>query len=369
MRIARRLLTAAGLALALVLVSTCSNQFSLLDTLTDEVKAATGKYLVIESITPVKNAQSVNPGNSILIEFDRALDESTFTTANIVIDGGAGDPNPLWVPTFNKYTNTLTIQPNPYFKGDNGYSVTITKGLKGADGSELRDGYTSYFTTRPFPAGSMFFQGTDKPYILLHTPVTLTINVNERVTLYRWVLVNDGVDANTAFSSPDWAPYRQDWNSDQVVYGVEKTFTKNGTLPTGDGPKIAYFQVMEVTGGPENNIAYPVLDATFLDENNPNVTIVTPPLNVLAASAPSPPLDANADDGTGSGIGTISWTATLSSGTGSLEFSNPAALDTQVYDPGGASDGTFQLLIFHKVMDTSPDLCYSSLHEATRNFQ
>jgi hypothetical protein len=163
MKILRRILNASGLALALALLSTCSNQFSLLGSLTDEVKNAKGKYLVVNSVTPVQSAPEVNPGVRVAIVFDRALDESTAIASNILISPPEGfvlDP-----PEYNDLSRTLYVQADPFLVDNTDYTIQLTKGLRGTDGSELRNVYTWGFTTGQYPAGSVNICKAGQPQV------------------------------------------------------------------------------------------------------------------------------------------------------------------------------------------------------------
>ena len=149
-------LFAAGIGLAALLLMTCFNPFDIIAELETEVKIANNKFLIVESITPAKNATGVQPGSSILIEFDRDLDESTINTSTIVFDP---PPDPVNGPMeslefeFDDGTNTLTIDPEPYMDGEVDYTVTVNAGLKGLDGSELQAEFIWTFLTKNWPAG------------------------------------------------------------------------------------------------------------------------------------------------------------------------------------------------------------------------
>ena len=236
---------AAAVVILGLLLAACSNEFDIYEAIRTDMKIANDLFLEILSIDPGKNATEVNPSEPILVEVDRNLDESTLD-AGITVDGGALDPSPAIDPKFDPLTKMLTVKPVPYFEGDNEYTVTINKDLKGTDGSELQEEYVWKFNTRLYPAGGMYFQSSDQPYALNHT-VDLDVSVNSQVSHYRYALVDKGTDAATAFANivPGSG---SDWTSDQVS-GVEKNFTIVGVdLPSGDGDKVLHFQVMEDVG-------------------------------------------------------------------------------------------------------------------------
>ena len=58
-------LFAAGIGLAALLLMTCFNPFDIIAELETEVKIANNKFLIVESITPAKNATGVQPGSRI----------------------------------------------------------------------------------------------------------------------------------------------------------------------------------------------------------------------------------------------------------------------------------------------------------------
>jgi hypothetical protein len=337
------IIPAAAVVLLSLLLATCSNEFDIFEAIKTEMKVANDLFLEILSIDPGKNATEVNPSEPILIEFDRNLDETTMDNG-IIVEGGALDPSPVIDPKFDPSTKMLTVKPVPYFEGPNEYTVTINKNLKGTDGNALQEEYIWKFNTRLYPAGSMYFQASDVPYALNHT-VDLDVSINSQVTHYRYALVDKGTDAATAFANIV-AGSGSDWTTDQIS-GVEKNFTIVGVnLPTGDGDKVLHFQAME-EAGVNDNIPKSTSDETFLDENDPTVTIDSGPSVVDAGDSAYQDLDATPDDGSGSGFdsSSYSWTVTRLSGSGDLTFTDSDSIDTSVYDNGTGADGTFRLLI------------------------
>jgi hypothetical protein len=150
---------------------TCNNKFDILDAIQTEVKAANDKFLVLKDFSPQNNDTDVNPGLTITMDFDRLLDETSINSTNIVFD-----PPISWNHSFNTSTKTLSVYPYPYLEGGIPYTLTVTKGLKGTDGSDIQEEVAWSFTTTTMPAGSVLMDDND-PYTG-STTVDLLIDAN-----------------------------------------------------------------------------------------------------------------------------------------------------------------------------------------------
>jgi hypothetical protein len=228
MRILRRILTASGLALALALLSTCSNQFSLLGALTDEVKMATGKFLVVKGFAPANGEQDVDPGSPVIVQFDRPLDMTTVTESSIVVSPMT-DIDHLDFP-FNTSSNTLSVSAYPLFIDKRDYTITITKGVRGTDGSEMQNELSWSFKTGDFPSGNVKIKAggvVDAAYVTDNNPVILVIDTNVIVTRYRVSTVN-----------PNSLPPASGWVNTPATHFEVDPFS----LEAGEGEKWAWAQ-------------------------------------------------------------------------------------------------------------------------------
>ncbi len=220
-RVTRRLALAAGLGLAAALLLTCSNPINLLATLETEVKVANNKFLKVMSVTPALNDIDVNPGLSLTIVFDRALDESTIADGILAISPIGSISG--YDYTYTSATKTLAIHALPYLADQTAYAATLTSNLRGADGSELQNEYVWGFTTGTYPAGSVHINNDALATNL--TGVTLNMVYNSAVDEFRYSLVSE----NDLLTNP------------ANVWQV-KTPSQPGTLTAPDGVKTAWVQ-------------------------------------------------------------------------------------------------------------------------------
>ena len=145
-------------------LTTCRNPAALLDKLEDDVMSANGLYLEILEVSPDENGQYINPGEDIRIEFDRPIDLSSVEGAYSVIDSdkvefGTDSAIKDLTYTFDEATNILTIKANPYLDGLKQYTVSIKAGIRGTDGSTLREAMSWSFSTSDAPRGYVEFAG------------------------------------------------------------------------------------------------------------------------------------------------------------------------------------------------------------------
>ncbi len=166
---------------------TCSNPIDLLATLETEVKIANNKFLVVKDFTPGNSDTNINPGASVTVQFDRALDMATATDSTLTVT--PMDEIDHLEYSFNSSTNTLSIDAYPLYADTTIYTVTVTKGVKGTDGSEVQNELSWSYTTGSFPNGNVKIKAggvLDAPYLLTASgPVTLVITTNLVAAKYR----------------------------------------------------------------------------------------------------------------------------------------------------------------------------------------
>ncbi len=209
--------------IAALLLAACSNPIDILEELTEEVKIANNKFLLINSIDPAKNTLDFNPGKRITIEFDRSIDSSTINTVNIVLT-----PEKPWDYTYNDSVKTLFLEPEPYLDPLVEYSVKLTSGLKGKDGSELQNDFIWIFATKVYPAGNIKING-DAVYLTTgdSTNVTLNVSYNDQVAGFRYSTDQDIL--TYTYGTPP-------------ILGNESTTDISFPLDTGQGEKAVYIQ-------------------------------------------------------------------------------------------------------------------------------
>ena len=135
-------------------------------TLTTGVRDIEGLYLAsefnssftTESLIPPPEVVSTFPwdtqtyimlNSQISIEFSKAMDVSTITTDNIIVSDGV-NINPVggyfW---YNDYNNRAVFEHMENFSANTVYYVTVTTGIKDAQGIALPQEYSFSFTTTP----------------------------------------------------------------------------------------------------------------------------------------------------------------------------------------------------------------------------
>ena len=249
-RLTRRIPAALAAAVMILVLSTCSNPVDFRATVIDEVMVANKLYLAVSEATPTKNQTGVNTYGSLFIEFDRAIDPDSVSGTTIVIT-----PTVNWTHSYDELTRILSITPD-VLESVTLYTVNVTKGVKGTDGSSLREPYAWSFTTKQGPGGTVTISsaGPSQDFTSA-TGVNLVISANFVTTQYR-VSPND---------PPTFDPADNDW--------LSKSTSGSTTLPTGDGIKKVYIQFMDASNNRTPETA--IYDTITLDSVNPTATSLT----------------------------------------------------------------------------------------------
>jgi hypothetical protein len=306
------IIPAAAMILLSLLLATCSNGFDIFEAIKTEMKVANDLFLEVKSISPEENATLVNPGVPIIIVFDRSIDPDTANESTILITPAPDPAGPLKSLDFDDYndnTKTLTVEPIDFMDGPETYEVRITKGVKGADGSELQDEIVWSFETRQWPAGSVTIAGGVE-YLNHTNAVTLTIEKNTAVNTVEIgnELLGDG--------------------SINVLYTGNVNTVPSYNLASGEGALTVYARF-----GDGVNFSDIETDTIFRDTVAPTVNTGSD-RTITIYTSPSPP-DAVwqyatvTDSAPSSHIGTYSWT--LQPGApGTITFGTPNAEDTTI---------------------------------------
>jgi hypothetical protein len=295
----RRLLIiipAAAVLLFSVLFTTCSNEFDIFNAIKTEMKIANDLFLKVVSIAPAKNSDDVNPGLDITIEFDRTLNVSALSPANID-DKIKIIPPVALSPNFNSATKTLTLTPLPFLEDSTEYQVWITKDLRGDDGSELQEEVIWTFTTGIWPAGNIAIDGdnssltgdvlTGDEYVTHDGSVTLRISFNSPVDLMKYSIDSADMDLDI-----NWLPA----NTTVGPYTLE---------PSGDGKRTVYIRFKDNDTG---NRSETKSDSIIRDTNSPYFSPALADILVNQGTAFPVIVNATVNDAT-SGVDTdeFSW--------------------------------------------------------------
>jgi Bacterial Ig-like domain/FG-GAP-like repeat/Secretion system C-terminal sorting domain/Abnormal spindle-like microcephaly-assoc'd, ASPM-SPD-2-Hydin len=111
---------------------------------------------IVTSFTPIHNALNVVQNTIVTVNFDTAMDATTFTDNTVRINGLLSG---LHKSTFsyNSSTRTATITPNASFRVGEVVTVTLTHGIKDTNGDSLLNSYIWNFTIK-VNSGTGFFQ-------------------------------------------------------------------------------------------------------------------------------------------------------------------------------------------------------------------
>ena len=267
---------------------TCKDPTELLNTLEDEVKQANDLYLEIVGIIPDNNAESVDPGADIKIEFDRAINmdliENYITLTDSeenTFESGYGKSIDY---SFNTTNNILTIEAQPYLDGLSDYTLSILDGLSGTDGSQLRDPHTLSFSTRDAPRGTIEIDGD------YTNEQTVNVSLSTQGATYYWI------STDSDFSSGNWKPITSGTVLDEITFtGDEGEKTIYAKFRDGDIGESATANVSEI----EN-------DTIIYDVTPPEISLNAP--TVYSNANTTAELDATVTDNFGEdAIDTYLW--------------------------------------------------------------
>ncbi len=238
----------AAVALATLLLGTCSDT-NIVQLLTDEVKAANHKFLVVKSVDPQQNATNVDPGKRITIVFDRDIiaDTSVLASSSFTLSPAPIAPGFVWNISYNPATFTLSLEPYPYLENQTDYTLTISKAFKGTDGSDLQEAVVWSFQTGLFPRG----------YLKIENDAALTNKTN--VTLNLWY--NEVAD-KVRFGNSEAELLNEVW------IAVPGATYSSFAIPAGDGTKTVYVQFYSNSSGAQSSIKS---DTIGLDQTPPSV--------------------------------------------------------------------------------------------------
>jgi hypothetical protein len=252
-RVAHAVRTALAVALLGLALGGCSNSFDIVGAIQNEVMVANGKFLVIKSAAPAKNATNVNPSDSLWFEMDRALDTDTVTQDTITFSPAA----PWGTFSFDEATNILYIYPGA-LDGNVNYTVTVTTGVKGTDGSSLQSPLIIPFKTADLPSGSVSINA-NATYTASNL-VTLTITANSVTTQMRYSMNKADLAGNTL-----------PWGG--LLASISNYDLNN--YASGQGARTVYIQFRDnATADNRTSGTAPLSDSIFYGK--PAITAVTP---------------------------------------------------------------------------------------------
>jgi hypothetical protein len=237
----------AAIALATVLLGTCSDT-NLVALLTSEVKRANNKFLVIQSVTPTELID-VNPGVRWIVTFDREIDTTTVSAATVKIEPATGITPKF---TFSPDAKILYVEAEPFLADTTAYMITITAGVRAADGSDMELERSWSFTTGIYPAGTVAVNGGAA--LTNSETVSLTLYCNDAAEFYSVATDEAGLTSWTSIST---------WPTTIVTPFM---LTSGG----GDGEYAAYVKLKQ-GGGTTAKYSVVKSDTIILDKTAPTV--------------------------------------------------------------------------------------------------
>jgi hypothetical protein len=209
-------------------------------------------WLQITGFAPGNGAREVNPGTTVAVRFDQALDPAVAAQVASCI---SVEPPVTFQVLYDDPTHTLSIVPHPYLASSTEYHVTLSAELKGVGGCCLNGPQSLCFTTGDLPAGDMTL-GEGCPYTAV-TEVTVNPQPNAKAGNVRFS-VTDSLEGIA------WAPCGPQAPPLAI------------SLPAGDGEKWVYYQF--TSDPPAASLTSPVRRTGVILDTLPPALIVSDPL-------------------------------------------------------------------------------------------
>jgi hypothetical protein len=110
--------------------------------------------LGVSTSSPGNSTTNVSFDASVSLTFNRSLDPTTVTAANLQLLSPAGATVPTTI-SYDVATTTVTLKPTSNLAQNTAYSVRASTGIRAADGTSLLNPYTLSFTTGSCPCSPL----------------------------------------------------------------------------------------------------------------------------------------------------------------------------------------------------------------------
>lgn len=128
--------------------------------------SASGGQISVLSVQPSSNALNIARDAEIIVRFDRPVEPSTVTAANLWAAGrwSGGVVGSIQLSDGDR---VATLSPITPFSAGESVTVGVTNGIRGADGSSMRAaGYASQFWTRTVPTKMNYELSADRKSVV-----------------------------------------------------------------------------------------------------------------------------------------------------------------------------------------------------------
>jgi hypothetical protein len=267
---------AAALASLTLILFACPNPTS-----TDLVLSVVGTV-------PPNGATMVDPGQAIVVTFNKDLDTSSLQQLQspVTISPNTGSSITLTF-SYDSPTKKLSIEPHPFFASNSTYTMSFETTLKDTSGATLPKVTDFSFTTGAQPAGDIQINA-GAAYVTTTDEVTLSAPHNAKVAYMRFA--NNAADLSSA-PAHDFTTPIPPWT----------------LVPAGDGTRTVYAQFFDSSNNPSAVRSASIMRDTVPPTISP--TTAVPAYYNMYNDASNPPLRlaAAATDAT-SGVASYTWT-------------------------------------------------------------
>ncbi|HUQ17991.1 MAG TPA: Ig-like domain-containing protein [Gemmatimonadaceae bacterium] len=133
----------------------------------------------VTSTSPASGAANVPVNSTISATFSKPMDQSTFTASTFQVKTTVGGAAVAGAFGYNAATNTVTFTPSANLASQTAYTVTITTGVKDANGIAMAAPFTWTFSTADVTAPTATVTSPTNGQSNVPTGTTITVTFSE----------------------------------------------------------------------------------------------------------------------------------------------------------------------------------------------
>lgn len=272
---------------------------------------STNLVLSVIRTDPPNGATKVDPGQAIVVSFNKDLDPSCLQQSPITVSPNTLNAGSTITLTFsyNSPTKKLSIEPRPFLERNSTYTVSFMTNLKDASGGTLPNQVEFAFTTGDNLAGDLKING-GSPYVTTtdaKVPLTLTTNRTD-VSNLKVHIANSDPGSPTLPYDGTIALVPQDWK-----------------LDFGEGPKEVIYQFTDSI----TNVKSAIRTATVIRDTLAPTLVLNPAAPYFNKTGIPVQLSASANDANGI---SCQWSSSPSNAI----FTPSATVLSPTFTPTGA---------------------------------